>query len=159
MANGHGGRRRGSGAKRGPTARTVAKLNREQIIDQIRAEIAAEQVAGSKAAMSRAKDVLEEFLPFVRNIAVHYQPPLLTDDAPPEQVAAAAKKEEKFKEWLGIMTDLCKVLAPYQSPTFKAVVVAPAPTGPSGPRRFTLAVFDGGRPVALLTPVKPANAA
>ena len=60
--------------------------------------------------------------------------------------------EEKFDKYAALAVDCAHKLAPYQSPTFRALVVAPAPDSsqPERRRRFTLTVFE--QPARRLEP-------
>jgi hypothetical protein len=112
MAHGRktGGRRRGT-----PNKATTEK-----------ALIAARTVAEAKAAGKKlAKEVLEDFMLLFAGMAAHFQP------APPGAAPNPDAVEDKFWRCSEIAIDCAAKLAPYQSPTFKAVAVAPQPSAPS----------------------------
>jgi hypothetical protein len=133
------GERRG-GRQRGTPNKTTIERQR------VTAEIAARTVADARVAGKKlAKEVLEEFMFLFADMAAYYKPALPT--APPNENA----NEGKFGEYARLTVDAAHKLAPYQSPTFRAIVVAPPP-GPDVAKRmrFTLKIFEGERPPGLV---------
>ena len=69
-----------------------------------------------------AKDVLEEFMGVFAGMAAYFQP------APPGMPEKASADPKQFRVYSQLTVDVAAKLAPYQSPTFKAIaVMAPAP--------------------------------
>jgi hypothetical protein len=101
-----------------PNKKTIARLERENIAQKVRTEVVAASRARSEVSHKRAKEVMEEFLPVVRGIAAYYQPTF-----PGMGTQNPNGKESKFKEWLGVLFDLTKILAPYQDARFNAINV------------------------------------
>jgi hypothetical protein len=106
-----GGVRPGAGRKPGPSKATIEK------------RLIAERAVADALARRKplAKEELEEVLPIVKGIVAHHQRAAM---AVPGQLGDL----KPFKEWLELFIDTCVRLAPYQSPTFKAVAL----TGPLG---------------------------
>lgn len=54
----------------------------------------------------------------------------------------------QFEKWARLAVETATKLAPYQSPTFKAIMIAPPPDPGSNDKRrqFTLTIFEGGKP-------------
>lgn len=105
------GERRGGRVKGVPNKATIEK-----------AKIAELTVVEARAVGKRlAKKLLEDFALRFAEIAAHYQPAL--PGAKPNQY----ENEEKFYKNAELAIDCAHKLAPYQSPTFRAVVVAPVP--------------------------------
>lgn len=122
-----GGRRENAGRKPGGrNKKTLVRLERDHIIEQIRAEVIAANAADTESKRKRAKDVMEEFLPIVRGIAAYYQPTYEGMLQNPNGLARDVN-EANFLKWLEPLLDLCGTLAKFQSPTFKAVAVALSP--------------------------------
>jgi hypothetical protein len=112
MARGRktGGRRRG----------TPNKATAENAL------IAARTVADAKAAGKKlAKEVLEDFMLLFAGMAAHFQP------APPGAGPNPHADEDNFWKCSEAAIDCAVKLAPYQSPTFKAVAVVPQTPVPS----------------------------
>ena len=72
-----------------------------------------------------AKEYLQDFLPVLAGMAATYQP------LPPGMIAPNGRQPDdaKFEKWLNYVIDVAAKLAPYESPTFRAVVVADAGKG------------------------------
>jgi hypothetical protein len=85
-----------------------------------------------------AKETLDEFMIVFAAMATHYRPCLDGTSVNPNQ------NEEKFERWARLVIDAAKALAPYQSPTFRAIVVAPPPPENKGEtvKRFSLKIFE-----------------
>ena len=102
--------------------RNKASLEKERIA----AEIAARTMADARVAGKKlAKEVLEEFMFLFAGMAAHYQP---TPPHLPQQNVNAS--ETKFLQYAELAVTAAKSLAPYQSPTFKAVQVSSGPIDP-----------------------------
>jgi len=115
-----GGRRRGT-----PNKTTVEKA--------LLAALAAAEGTGKKLA----KEVIEDFMLRYAEMAAHVQP------APPGAPPNPHADEDKFWSWPEAAIDCAVKLAPYQSPTFKAVtVVPPPPAPPSVPEHINFARLD-----------------
>ena len=68
------------------------------------------------------------------DLAEHYKP------TPEVERPNPHADEKKFVQYAELAIDCAKALAPYQRPTFRAVVVAPEPQEKRV--RFTLKIFD-----------------
>lgn len=93
-----------------------------------------------------AKEVLDEFMQLTAGMAAVYQPlPPGVTDVP----LGRTPNETKFWECVGMVRDFAKALAPYQSPTFKAIAVFAPPdqTRPAAP-----ALPPGGNVITLDDP-------
>jgi hypothetical protein len=130
------GQRRG-GRQKG--TRNKATVEKALIAEQV---IARAEMTGVKLAKEHLSDLLNVFA----GMATYYQPSfpgMLTQNPNAD--------EDKFEKWARLTVQCAKDLAPYQSPTFRAVVVAPAPDAnqPEKRKRFTHSIFDGpnGTPI------------
>lgn len=138
----HGGKRKNAGRKKGDlsakTLRTIAIAAAEsQAKDAVAAAIEEARSAGlmegkDPKSRKRAVTVLEEFMNLFGGMAAVYQP------LPPGQVAppnsGRAPDETKFQTYAKLTIETAGMLANYQSPKFKAVMVAAAPP-PEQPAR------------------------
>lgn len=73
-------------------------------------------------------------------MAAYYQPTF-----PGMSQQNANGDEGKFEKWYRLFAETATRLAPFESPTFRAVMVAPPPPQKSGAGRttvFTLTIFD-----------------
>lgn len=113
------GERRGGRSIGTPNKTTIEKaLIAAQVVEDA-------QRTGKKLA----KEVLEEFMMLFAGMAATYQP------LPPGMPVPAGRKpdEKKFIQYAVLARDTAKDLAPFQSPTFRAVAVTVSPTGvPNG---------------------------
>lgn len=135
---GRGGRIPGAGRKKGQ--RNKATIERELR----QAQEAERKVEEARTSGRRlAKDMLDDFMHKFAQVAASFQPvPANTD--PPEGVTP---NPNEFERWAKLAVECAKALAKYQSPTFQAIMVAPAPNSTGEPRkRFTLTIFEGGKP-------------
>jgi hypothetical protein len=136
------GQRFGGRAKGVPNKKTIERAQM--------AERALTQVPGRKMA----KEVLDEFMIVFAGMAAAYQP------LPPgSQQTKPGADANLFEKWARLAVETAAKLAPYQSPTFRAIVVAPPPAEKdkdSEVKRFTLTVFEGGRrlPATMTEPQK-----
>lgn len=124
--------------------RVKGTKNKRTIEKALEAERA---VAAAKASGRKlAKEMLDDFMHLFAGMATVYQP------LPPGtvEIPRGHKPDEpQFEKYARLTVDCATQLAKYQSPTFRAIVVAPAPEQPDPNtlrRRFTLTVFEGGRP-------------
>lgn len=137
------GERRGGRIKGIPNKATIQK-----------ALIAERTVADARSAGRKlAKEVLDDFMHLFVGIAATYQPlPPGTEPRP-----GATPDEPMFEKYARLAVETAKNLANYQSPTFRAIVVAPPPEEKGEPvTRFTLTVFEGSRalPASMTMPRK-----
>ena len=123
------GERRGGRAKGTPNKATVERA------------LIAEQEIEKAAASGRklAKEWMQEFLPVLAGMTAYYQPTF-----PGMTQQNANGDPDKFEKWYGHFLKTATELAPFESPTFRAVMVAPPPPQKSGGRVtvFTLTIFD-----------------
>ncbi len=114
------GERRGGRQKGTPNRATVEK-------QLIAAQIAERTVADARVEGKQlAKEVLEQFMLRFVEMAKHYEPTL--PGAGEQQLHG---DEGKFLQWAKHAIDCAKALAPYQSPTFRAVEIIPPREEPS----------------------------
>lgn len=137
------GERRGGRGKGTPNKKTVERQMVSQWVDE-----------RTKPKHKLAKEVMEDFMMYFARRAAQFQP--LNPDGSVNPTA----NDSKFMELGKLACEVAAKLAPYQSPTFRAITVAPAPpTGGRGDpqaKRFTLAVFDlDGRELQDITPKSP----
>jgi Na+-transporting methylmalonyl-CoA/oxaloacetate decarboxylase gamma subunit len=128
------GERRG-GRKRGiPNKATIERLLRGKIAEQVAEEIGAPgtavAIALEKAASGRrlAKDELEEVVPIIKGIVAHHQQQVTSQDPATGRLVITPQADlSDLKGWLQLFVDTCFKLADFQSPKFRAIVVAAAP--------------------------------
>ncbi len=132
-----GGRRRNTGSKPGPRGPHKATIEKALIAEQI---IARAEMRGEKLA----KEVLNDFMKLFAGMAAVFQPVAPNQPIP----VGRDPNDEKFDKYARLAVDTAAKLAPYQSPTFRAIVVAPAPDQNQPERRkiFQLTVFDAPPP-------------
>lgn len=100
--------------------RKVGSRNKLTIKQEREAEEAQRRMAESGKKL--AKDVLEDFMELFAGMAAHYQPmPTGQEHLKP------AGNEGKFLQYAELTVAAASRLAPYQSPTFKAVAVSMTP--------------------------------
>jgi hypothetical protein len=141
------GERRGGRAKGTRNKSTIEKA------------LLAERIAAEAKQTGRplAKEQLDKLMAIFEGATAFFQPTL------PHQIAAGQPTNpngdwDKFERWALNFMNCAKELAKYQSPQYRAILVAPAPDPDQGERRrrFTLTVFEGGqqaRTVANVTPI------
>lgn len=138
------GERRGGRVKGIPNRTTIERLEKERIANQLleaaRAETKLEHARGRGNKL--AKDVIEDFMNLFAGIATTCQP------YPPNQPQNPNYDPDRFEKYARMTVEAARELAKYQSPQFRAIVVAPAPDKTDNTaKRFTLSIFDGsGRP-------------
>jgi hypothetical protein len=133
------GERRGGRIKGVPNKATIATLNKREIIDQIAKQtgtsssVAAAVLSNAAGYRKLAVEELEDVLPIVKSVVAYHQVKVMR--AGPTGALEITGKLDDFKEWLRLFIETCAKLAPYQSPTFKAIAVMdpPLPSGPSIP--------------------------
>ena len=108
--------RRGGRQEGTPNKATVQK-------QLVAAQIAERTVADARTMGKKlAKEVLEDFMLHFADIAEQYRP------TPPEAEHQNPHSDEaRFNKYAAIAMECARSLAPYQSPTFKAIQIAPAP--------------------------------
>lgn len=99
------------GRKKG--ARNKKTLQREFL-----EEVVKKRADAAYAGRKLAKEVLEELMTVAMSFVAKYQP---------HPANERFQNEPMFIEWLKIAQSLAADLAPYQSPTFRAVVIGQAP--------------------------------
>lgn len=151
MANGHGGARPRSGPPKGYKQKRTIEAEEQARLAQQRAAIlregeaeraTKEMIEARSAGVKLAKDVLEQFMMIFAGQAAKHQP--LKEGVPVPE--GRLPNEVKFLEYAKLAVGCARDLAPYQSPTYRAIVVAPAPTAnpADNSKRFTLRIFEGG---------------
>jgi hypothetical protein len=130
-----GGFRQGAGRPKGVKNKaTLERLEREKRAEKIAAEIgmpvAATSIAFQRALEGRklAKDEIKEAIPIIKGIVAHYQQQVSEQN--PETGRLVIQPEADLgdlKDWLRLFVDTCFKLATYESPTFKAIVLAEVP--------------------------------
>ena len=81
-----------------------------------------------------AKDVLEEFMLMFKDMAERHAPSGRAQGAKPDEI--------RFEKYARLAIQCAQTLAPYQSPTFKAIMVTPPPEKDEPVRAITLRIFD-----------------
>jgi hypothetical protein len=123
-----GGKRPNAGRKPGIPNR--ATIERALIAERVMARATME-------AKPLGKETLDMFMTEFAALAEHYRPAL------PGQPANPNEDEERYLKFARLAVDAASRLTPYQSPTFRAVVLAPAPeSNEIKPRLFTLRIFE-----------------
>jgi hypothetical protein len=107
-----------------------------------RAEIARLAAAEANASGRKlGKEVLERFMVQFGELASYFQP--TSFDTTVVHAWAGTKNYELFVQFAALARDTAKMLAPYQSPTFRSIeLAAPAPEQGQLTTRFTLSIFD-----------------
>lgn len=113
--------------------------------ERVAAEIAARTIADARIHdKPLAKEVLDTFMHLFAGMAAKHQP------LPDGSVIPSNRKPNpvQFEKWARLAVETATKLAPYQSPTFKAIMIAPPPDPGSNDKRrqFTLTIFEGGKP-------------
>lgn len=123
MTKSKGGRPRGA-----LNLKTRETLERQRLEEQAKkAERAAEIAA--RRHIKLAKDVLEDFMQLFAGMAAAHQP------WPEQQGHNPNENEAKFEKYARLAVDTASKLAPFQSPTFKAIAVAAASPTPGDDAR------------------------
>jgi hypothetical protein len=134
----HGGRRTNAGRKKGDvsakTLRLIAIAAAEsQAKDAVAAAIEEARTAGlmegkDRRGVKRATTVLEEFMLTFAGMAAVYQPLPHGAEVPPGR----QPDDAKFQAYAKLAVDTAGMLANYQGPKFKAVMLTVAPPVPAG---------------------------
>jgi hypothetical protein len=147
---GKGGPRPNSGRPKGQ--KNKATIERELIAAR-QAEKRVDEAVNSGRKL--AKDVLDDFMHLFASVAASYQP--LSEKALEAMTEAERKKRKpnpvEFEKWARLAVHCAQKLAPYQSPTFQAIMTAPPPPDPMRlgvRRRITLTIFEGAPPPRML---------
>jgi hypothetical protein len=132
-----GGARKGSGNKKG------VKLGpqRAKIDASPAAMHALEKQTRSPAQARLCKDILAEYANFCAGMASQFQP----RRSPDGTIAYQQGHEEIFLRYMDRACMFATRAAPYQSPTFKAIMVTPPPEDPKDGKNMrvvNLTVFD-----------------
>lgn len=143
MANQYTPKKRGR-KKGSPNKRTLERLEQERIDRVIEEEVAKklgdsekarELVTAVRSANRRlAKDILSEITGVFYGLAAMTQPVPVGQPIP----LGRTPSEKQFEKWAKLAVDSAAKLAPYESPTFKAVAIianTDISDGP-GPVRF-----------------------
>jgi hypothetical protein len=106
-----------------------------------RARLAELGVAAARARGERlGKETLRTYMLLYDERATYYRTPPHANEA-------------KFEKYARFAVDCARWLAPYESPTFRSIAIAPQTPPTETHRRFTLKVFDQDhRPVVDVTP-------
>ena len=84
--------------------------------------------------------------PDLRSIAMRHRPPIEAKDNKTAFETWAETDAAAFEKWAKLAVEAARLLAPFQSPTYQAIMLAPVPEEPRT-RNFTLEIFEGGKPV------------
>jgi hypothetical protein len=119
--------------------------NKATILRQTkRAEVVAQMVDSGKPL---AVTVLQKAMEFAEGAVAAYRPTMAAEKIAGKPANADGSHEE-FGKWFDRWYRCIETMAKYQTPQMKAIE---APTPPPEPgtnrKRFTLRVFEGGRPV------------
>ena len=109
--------------------------------------------AGQIAPTKLAKEHIEDFAKVFTGIAAYYQPHNnwrieIRDGKPVKTNENSAYDNALFTKYATLAIDAWKALAPFQSPTFKAIQVM-APPRVENPRESSESMIDIDDPVAL----------
>ena len=134
-----GGARPNAGAKKGSIHRKVISAT----LDEMRQ---LEARTRTPAAAKLCKDILAEAANFCAGMMAYYQP---TKDQNGNVVWPRPDQEEKFLRYMDRACLFAARGAPYQSGTFKAIMLTPPPETKPGDsaRVINLTVFEGGKAV------------
>lgn len=131
------GERRGGRAKGVPNKKTVER----QIIKAVEA-------GAPNAPAGIAKHVLEEFMMIFRGMAANVQQRIIVDPSKiPEDKRAEYLREyranvDEFERWAKLAVHTAHWVAPYQSPTFKAIIMDGGPPVLDMVEVIELSIFD-----------------
>lgn len=131
------GKRGGSrpGERRG--GRKAGTLNKKTIEKAIVAEQVMKRV--QMAEVPLGKEILGRFMIMFAAMAQRYQPSTPSSFNPQEDL-------KEFERWGRLAMEAAKLVAPYQSPTFRAIMTAPAPDDMNRRiNRFTISVFEDNK--------------
>jgi hypothetical protein len=119
---------------RPPGSRNKATIEREE-----KARIAEQMLTGGRPDRL-GKDILRDFMELFAGMAAAHQP------LPPGVVGLQGREpdEAKFEKYARLAMEAAARLAPYQSPTFRAIMMTPPPPPPPDPK-----MIDGGKVVDM----------
>ncbi len=132
------------GEKRGPGRKGIPNKSTIEKHLKIAQELARQAGQPHKRL---AKEVLEDFMHLTAGMAALYQP-----TAPGQPINAYAN-EEKFWQAANACREFAKALAPYQSPTFRAITVSAPPDERSKAPVLDLQANGDGKVIDLSDPV------
>lgn len=143
MPNGHGGARTGSGRpKGGRNLKPQIDLNNPVVAELVAAELRARS---ANPALKEGRELLSQAANLMFGIVARCQ------QQPLDAVGLPIDPDMR-KTFLGCLDRGCRYagqVAPYQSPTFRAIIVAPDPgqqdEQQSTGRVVNLTVFEGGK--------------
>jgi hypothetical protein len=137
----NGGRRPGSGRKKGGKNKATIVRETKQ------AEVIAQMIDSGKPL---AVTVLQKAMEFAEGAVAAFRPTLRADAAAGRQPNPDGSVEE-FGKWFDRWIKVTSELATYQTAKVKAIdAPTAAPQAGERRKRFTLRVFEGGRP-----PIRP----
>ena len=136
---GRGGARPNPGPKKGAIYRKKVAFTPEE-------QRRVAEVTRAPAAAKRCKDILAECANFCAGMMATYQPQRGAGGA---VIWGDPGQEEKFLRYMDRACMFAARAAPYQDPTFKAIMITPAPEANTGQtaRVINLTVFEGGKAV------------
>jgi nitrogen fixation protein FixH len=141
MARGSAPGERRGGRVKGTKNRTTVER------ELIAAEVARRQTSRAhEQDRELAVEVMARYMREFEDAAAHFRP------VAEEEVAAGEKPNPngdwaKFGQWAERVVATARELARYQSPQLRAVMVSQAPPVVETRKRFTLTVFEGGKPL------------
>jgi hypothetical protein len=113
----------------------------------IAAEVAKRTTSRAHASgRELAVEKIEKFITEFERIAAHFRP-VTAEDAAAGVPPNANGSWSNYAEWSTRALEAARTLAAYQTPKLAAVAITPAPPITEKLKRFTLTVFDGGKPV------------
>jgi hypothetical protein len=110
------GRPPGPGERRGGRAKGTP--NKSETEKKILAERAAAAMSGRSSSRMLGKEVLEEYMMLFRGMSGYFQPLL----GQPKEAKPQASIEQ-FEKWAKLAVEAATRLAPYQSPTYRSIMV------------------------------------
>jgi hypothetical protein len=148
-----GGRRPGSGAKKGVPHRRITPRERRILRT---AELLSAEIEARKPphGMRLGKDVLAEFTERCARIAERLWPAQDENGRLRWAFPGAAAEHAK---WMDLTLKYAASAAPYQSPTFRALIVPPPERPSDDVQTITLKIFDHNN--RLLPPPEPSPSA
>lgn len=146
------------GSKKGEYrgGRAAGTRNKATLLKEAAAELERQQAQGGNIKLM-AKEVIEQFMHFFAGYATFFQPPIggapaVLFDAKGEitntrELRAYEDRCNQFERYAKLAVACAKELAPYQSPTFKSIMVTPPPDPNqlARLRDFTLNIFSAGK--------------
>lgn len=132
--------------KGGKTRRTMLKEIMAEVADEAIQKRMPKPVAPNR---KKAIEHLDDMLHLYVGLASAIQQKLVNELGSMSAAAIPLSEDTRFRYSMEQAKDCASKLAPYQSPTFRAVIVAPAPEQPPGElrKRFTLTIFDDSKAI------------